>query len=135
MPEEWKRGDLHPWTYALWFLDRYELRFETGVRECWENLSERLPRVETGRSLRLYAFAQGELPRRMPSIDVHKRNLDARAHGFYSFGHVTGFDFRVQAKLLTKGDAVCALLDAVEAIEAHGLRAFILCVAVARGSW
>ena len=98
--------------------------FETGVRECWENLSEILPRVETGRSLRLYAFAQGQLPRGMPSIDVHKRNLDARADGFYRLGHVTGFDFKVQAKLLTKGDTACALLDAVEAIEAHGLRGF-----------
>ena len=124
LPEEWKRGDLHPWTYALWFLDRYELRFETGVRECWENLSERLPRVETGRSLRLYAFAQNQLPRGMPSIDVHERGLDARADGFYRLGRVTGFDFQVQAKLLTQGDTVCALLDAVEAIEAHGLREF-----------
>ena len=120
LPEEWKRGDLHPWTYALWFLDRYELRFETGVRECWENLSERLPRVETGRSLRLYAFARGESPLGMPSINVHDRNLDARAHGLYSLGHVTGFDFRVQAKLLTTGDTVCALLEAVETIEARG---------------
>ena len=120
LPEEWKRGDLHPWTYALWFLDRYELRFETGVRECWENLSERLPRVETGRSLRLYAFARGESPLGMPSINVHDRNLDARAHGLYSLEYVTGFDFRVQAKLLTTGDTVCALLDAVETIEARG---------------
>ena len=89
------------------------------MQGCWENISGRLLGVETGRSLRLYAFAQGELPRRMPSIDV-KRNLDARAHGFYRLGHVTGFDFRVQAKLPTTGDTVCALLEAVETIEARG---------------
>ena len=98
--------------------------FETGVRECWENISEILPRVETGRSLRLYAFAQGELPRGMLSIDVHTRNLDARAHGFYSLAHVTGFDCRVQAKLLTTGVTACALLDAVKAIEDCELREF-----------
>ena len=53
--------------------------------------------------MRLYAFAQGELPRGMPSIDVHKRNLDARADGFYRLGHVIGFDFKVQAKPLFEG--------------------------------
>ena len=117
LPEEWKRGDLHPWTYALWFLDRYELRFETGVRECWENISERLPRVETGRSLRLYAFAQNQLPRGMPSIDVHERGLDARADGLHRRRVVIGLDFKVQAVMLTQCDTACALLDAVKAIE------------------
>ena len=75
------------------------------------------------------------MPCELWSIDVHERGLDGRADVLCRLGDVTGLDFKVQAKLLTKGDTVCALLDAVEAIEAHGLRAFILCVAVARGSW
>ena len=122
LPERWKRGDQEPWNYALWFLDRYRLRLEKGVRECWENLSGRLPCVETERSLLLYAFARDRMPREMWSIDVHERGLDARADGLYRLRDVTGLDFKVQAVMLTQGDTADALLDAVEAIEAHGLR-------------
>ena len=75
------------------------------------------------------------MPCELWSIDVHERGLDCRADGLYRLGDVTGSDFTVQAVMFTQGDTVCALLDAVEAIEAHGLRALILCVAVARGSW
>ena len=77
----------------------------------------------------------GQTPCELWSIDVHERGLDCRAVGLYRIGDVTGSDFKVQAVMLTQGDTVCGLLDAVEAIEAHGLRAFILCVAVATGSW
>ena len=55
--------------------------------------------------------------------------LDGRADGLYRLGDVTGLDFKVQAVMLTQGDIACALLDAVEAIEAHGLRA------LANGRW
>ena len=75
------------------------------------------------------------MPCELCSIDVHESGFDCRADGLYRLGDVTGSDFTVQAVMFTQGDTVCALLDAVEAIEAHGLRAFILCVAVARGSW
>ena len=75
------------------------------------------------------------MPCELWSIDVHERGLDCRADGLYRLGDVTGSDFTVQAVMFTQGDTVCALLDAVEAIEAHGLRAFFLFVAVARGSW
>ena len=75
------------------------------------------------------------MPCELWSIDVHERGLDCRADGLYRLGDVTGSDFTVQAVMLTQGDTFYALRDAVDAIEAHGLRAFILCVAVARGSW
>ena len=54
------------------------------------------------------------------SIDVHERGLECRADGLYRLGDVTGLDFKVQAVMLTQGDTVCALLDAVETIEARG---------------
>ena len=75
------------------------------------------------------------MPCELWSIDVHERGLDCRADGLYMLGDVTGSDFKVQAVMLTQGDTVCALLDAVEAIEAHGLRECFLFVAVARVSW
>ena len=108
--------------YVLWFVDRYGLSLETGGREYWENVSGRLPRVETVRYLLLYVFARGQMPCELWSIDVHERGLDCRADGLYRLGDVTGLDFKVQAVMLTQGDTACALLDEVEAIEAHGSR-------------
>ena len=106
------------------FLDRYRLRLEKGVRGCWDNMSGRLPRVETGRSLLPYAFARGRMPREMWSIDVHGRGLNSRADGLHRLRRVTGLDFKVQAVMLTQGDTDCALRDAVEAIDAHLLLEF-----------
>ena len=64
------------------------------------------------------------MPCELWSIDVHERGLDCRADGLYRLGDVTGLDFQVQAKLLTQADTACALMEAVDAVEAKGLREF-----------
>ena len=89
-----------------------------------ENISGRLPSVETGRYLLLYAFARDQMPCELWSIDVHESGLGCRADGLYMIWDVIGLDFKAQAVMLTQGDTDCDLLDAVEAIEAHGLREF-----------
>ena len=80
--------------------------------------------METGRYVLLYAHARDQMPCASWSIDVHERGLDGRADGLYRIGDVIGLDFKVQAVMLTQGDTDCALLDAVESIEAHGLQEF-----------
>ena len=119
-------GSVGPGTFGLrsLVLDRYGLSLETRGRECWDNVSGRLPSVETRRYLMLYAFARDQMPCELWSIDVHERGLDGRADGLYRLGDAIGLDFKAQAVMITQGDTACALLDAVEAIEAHGLREF-----------
>ena len=64
------------------------------------------------------------MPCELWSTDVHETGLDGRAVGLYRLWGVTGLDFKVQAVMLTQGDTACALLDAVESIEARGLLEF-----------
>ena len=48
-----------------------------------------------------------------------REGLDGRADGLYRIGDVIGLDFKVQAVMLTQNDIDCALLEAVDAIDAN----------------
>ena len=64
------------------------------------------------------------MPCELWSIDVHEGGLDGRADGLHRLRRVTGLDLKVQAVMITQGDTACALLEAVDAVEANGLREF-----------
>ena len=125
IPSHWCCVDGNIVEHIQWYMSHFGLAMPCRTAAAWSRLELISPRINQGKFLTIYVFAEHQAPEDVPSINVHEKRLNGHNYQMYEMGDVTGVDFAVQAFLATQEVTPDILLEASLRIENESLQHFV----------